>query len=115
MNEQLTTEDALRIHAETLGQKGMPASRQLLLDSAAEMALLRGRLAACRLMLEEIVCTEDDDAGVVLLSQDGPTHPERRGDRTIQVYDHMYFSPLGDALIALWNMTDPNWKAPTDA
>jgi len=57
-------------------------------------------------MLGKIVCTEGIDMGVVLLNNDGPTHFEKtmttEGERTVQVYDHMYFSPLGDALIELW-------------
>lgn len=48
--------------------------------------------------LKRIVCTEEPDAGVVLLSNDGPcTFHEGVG----QVYDHEYFSPLGDALMEL--------------
>ena len=52
-------------------------------------------------MLEDIVCIHNPDRGVVLLSVDGPTHPEEHNGETIQVYDHEHFSPLGDALIAL--------------
>jgi len=56
---------------------------------------------SARAKLQEIVCTEEVDAGVVLLSNDGPTHKEKLGDREFEVYDHQYFSPLGDALIEL--------------
>jgi hypothetical protein len=69
---------------------------------------LEFKLAAVRAKLEEIVCTEGCDAGVVMLSQDGPTHPEVIKGVALQVYDHEYFSPLGDALIEVWKMTDPN-------
>ena len=65
---------------------------------------LAERLNAAAVMLEEIVCTVGDDAGVVMLSTDGPCHPEpdpNNPGHTIQVYNHDYFSPLGDALIAL--------------
>ena len=43
-----------------------------------------------------------------MLSDDGPTHTEEIEGKKVQVYDHKYLSPLGDALIELWNLTDPN-------
>jgi hypothetical protein len=49
--------------------------------------------------LENIVCVKDPDRGVVLLSNDGPTHYD--AEAKCEVYDHENFSPLGDALIAL--------------
>jgi hypothetical protein len=55
-------------------------------------------------LLQKIVVTEGEDEGVVLLSNDGPCHPEtdpRDPTQTMQVYDHYFFSPLGDALIRL--------------
>ena len=52
-------------------------------------------------MLAFIVVTEGRNSGVVMLSGDSPTHGEDMLGRIIQVYDHDYFSPLGDALIAL--------------
>lgn len=67
----------------------------------------RQRIAAIRAKLEEIVCTIDPDKGVVLLSQDGPCHEEIWDGKPVQVYNHEHFSPLGDALIELWKMTDP--------
>jgi hypothetical protein len=66
-----------------------------------EVEQARGAVAACVKDLEEIVCTEEPDRGVVLLSSDGPTHTEEVNGRPCQVYDHEHFSPLGDALIAL--------------
>lgn len=66
---------------------------------------LRVQLARVRAVLEGIVCTEGVDKGVVMLSDHGPTHPVIVGEKTIQVYDHEYFSPLGDALIAAWKLT----------
>lgn len=61
------------------------------------------RVAAIRQKLEAIVCTEGVDKGVVLLSYEGPQH----WDEALQcrVYDHEHFSPLGDALIELYEMT----------
>ena len=85
--------------------KAMRAALSALDRYAAENAKLKEGLAAIRAKLAEIVCTEGCDAGVVMLSQDGPTHPETHGGRPIQVYDHEYFSPLGDALMEIWKMT----------
>lgn len=59
-------------------------------------------LAAIRAKLEEIVCTAEPDDGVVLLSSDGPCHYDT--ERNCQVYDHSFFSPLGDALIELYRL-----------
>lgn len=57
------------------------------------------RVAEIRESLKKIVIVEGEDKGVVLLSQEGPT----KYDPTLkcQVYLHLYFSELGDALIAL--------------
>jgi hypothetical protein len=63
------------------------------------------RLTLIREKLQHIVCTEPPDDGVVLLSHDGPTHREMWDGRMIEVYDHVHFSPLGDALIELWELT----------
>lgn len=49
--------------------------------------------------LEKIVCVAKPDDGVVLLSNDGPSHYDEQLKG--QVYDHEHFSPLGDALIEL--------------
>lgn len=72
-----------------------------------EIQRLQGVIAAIRTKLENIVDTSDIDGGVVLLSQEGTCHPEVHNGRTVQVYDHEYFSPLGDALIEVWKMTEP--------
>ena len=60
---------------------------------------LRRRLSTIRERLSEIVVSEGQDAGVILLSDDSPTHfdPEAK----CQVYNYQNFSPLGDALVAL--------------
>lgn len=65
------------------------------------------RLKAIRDKLETIVCTDHPDAGVVLLSQEGTTHYD--AEKKCHVYDHEFFSPLGDALIEAWMMTDPDY------
>ncbi len=49
--------------------------------------------------LEKIVEIGGIDQGVVLLSNDGPTHYDK--ELKVQVYDHENFSQLGDALVAL--------------
>lgn len=67
--------------------------------------LLR-RLEAIRKKLELIVCTSGQDAGVVYLSDEAPTHYDE--EQKITVYDLQYFSPLGEALMALHKLTDLN-------
>lgn len=71
---------------------------------SAELARLRERVALAKSKLAEVVCTEGCDRGVVLLSSDGPTHFEIYDSRKYEVYDHENFSPLGDALINLWEI-----------
>lgn len=70
-----------------------------------EIDRLKQTISSIRTKLESIVCTVAPDEGVVLLSQDSPTHTEVIHGRAFEVYDHKYFSPLGDALIELWVMT----------
>lgn len=62
------------------------------------------RLRQIREKLEDIVCTKGCDSGVVMLSQDGPCHTEIIDGQRMQVYDHEYFSPLGDALMELYRI-----------
>jgi hypothetical protein len=62
---------------------------------------IKADLAMALARLERIVCVVPPDAGVVLLSQDGTTHIDWIDGRWATVYDHEYFSPLGDELIAL--------------
>ena len=61
-------------------------------------------LSALRDQIADIVIPDGEDAGVILLSDDSPSDY----DATLkcQVYRHMYFSPLGDALVALWQRVD---------
>lgn len=72
---------------------------------AEDYKRLRSRLASIREKLEQIVCVKEPDAGVVLLSSESPTHKEIRDGRPANVYDHEYFSPLGDALIEAYQLT----------
>lgn len=72
-------------------------------DKQGEIARLSASLAKIRAKIEDVVCTEGCDKGVVMLSRDGPTHYDE--ELKCQVYDHEYFSPLGDALIAIHDLT----------
>lgn len=62
------------------------------------------KISAIRDKLKEIIVTEGVDAGVILLSQESPTY----FDKTLncQVYKHLHFSPLGDALVELSRLVD---------
>ena len=71
------------------------------------MSHLKAKLVCIRKALEEIVCVVPPDDGVILLSQDGPTHIEVIEGREVTVYNHEHFSPLGDALMEVWKMTEP--------
>lgn len=61
------------------------------------------RLSDIRDKLETIVCTVEPDRGVVLLSEHAPTHYDT--ELKCHVYDHENFSPLGDALVKLHDLT----------
>jgi hypothetical protein len=61
-------------------------------------------------ILETIVCTVPPDEGVVMLSYEGPSHWD--DELGCSVYDHEYFSPLGDALIKLHDVL--GGKRPAD-
>lgn len=75
------------------------------LANRATIAKLLTVIEETREALTGIVCTVQPDAGVVLLSQEGPTHLEEWNGKPVSVYDHEYFSPLGDALISLYLKT----------
>ena len=65
-----------------------------------ELKLANERLAAADSVLHEIVCTEPPDDGVVLLSNESTCHLNT--EHNCQEYDHVHFSPLGDALMKLY-------------
>lgn len=101
----------------TIAERDLLQSR--LAELAAENERLKSNAKEIATRLTEIVITEGEDAGVVLLSQDGTTHYDESVKG--QVYDHNYFSPLGDALMNLWRLAstevhadDPEFDA-TDA
>lgn len=66
------------------------------------------RLARIRKIMERTVCTQGIDKGVILLSDHAPTHFEMVDGKKMCVYNHEYFSPLGDALIEVWELTRAN-------
>jgi len=68
-------------------------------EAARTVDDLRRRLDVIRQKLDEIVVSEGEDAGVILLSSESPTHFDPAAK--CQVYDHQNFSPLGDALVSL--------------
>ena len=76
----------------------------LLLHSERDLTEAQDRLDVIADKLEHIVCVHDPDRGVVLLSQEGPTHIEYYDTRKYTVYDHEHFSPLGDALIEVYTL-----------
>lgn len=89
-----------------------PALRKALMHAIREAAeektenrRLRRTIEAVRSKLEDIVCTEGEDAGVVLLSTEAPYEPERVNG--IPVYQLEYFTPLGEALMDLYKKTAP--------
>lgn len=57
------------------------------------------RLEAAKTALEKIVCTEGDDAGVILVSADSSYYFD--AEAGVSCYHNEFFSPLGDALIGL--------------
>lgn len=69
---------------------------------ASPVASPAERIMAAKELVERIVCTEGEDKGVVMLSQEGPCTFDE--DLQCYVYLHEYFSPLGDALIELWDL-----------
>lgn len=72
---------------------------------AEDYKRLRSRLASIREKLEQIVCVKEPDAGVVLLSSDSPMHETIIDGKRYQTYSMDHFSPLGDALIEVWQLT----------
>ena len=69
---------------------------------------LTNQLANIREKLAEIVCVSGEDEGVIYISHESPTTWNRELQRTM--YKHRYFSPLGDALIALYKLTSTQEK-----
>jgi len=68
-------------------------------EAARTVDALRRRISEIRERLSEIVISEGQDAGCILLSGASPTHYDR--EHECHVYDHENFSPLGDALVQL--------------
>jgi len=70
------------------------------------IAVLEAQQRAAVEMLEQIVATDETDRGVVLLSSEGSATFDPQ--LNCMVYDCEHFSPLGDALIALWEFLKPS-------
>ena len=62
---------------------------------------IRNQIAAVKARLGRIVCTEGEDAGVIMLSDEATFHWDEA--HQCRFYDNNFFSPLGDALVDLWN------------
>jgi hypothetical protein len=71
-------------------------------DVRRELADALQQIADIRAAIEKIVEPEGIDAGVILLSDDSPTHWSE--EHQCHVYEHENFSPLGDALVNLWKL-----------
>lgn len=101
----MSLSDELQRLADTQGNEPLLCSRMHFREWAEKARGLEARLSSIQGILEEAVCTVEPDKGVILLSDDGLTHTETHGGKEIQVYDHQYFSPLGDALIEAWRLS----------
>jgi len=66
---------------------------------------LENKIAVMRSAIEQIVCTHEDDRGVILLSSESPCSFDAM--RNGWVYEHEHFSELGEAMVSLWKMTNP--------
>lgn len=72
---------------------------------------LRRKLAAIRDALDKIVVSEGQDAGVILLSSESPTHYDKAAG--CSVYEHEFFSPLGDALVSVARLASESVPCPS--
>jgi len=70
----------------------------------ARIRSLEKLVADMREAIEQIVCTDEIDRGVILLSSEGPTHYDSK--LQCLVYEREHFSELGDAMVLLWQMTE---------
>ena len=89
--------------------------QRLLDEKDAEVKRLKQQLAEARECLEQIVLTEGQDRGLVL--QDHESHTKYDEELKCHVYQCENFSPLGDALILLWEQLAEatNTKEPSKA
>ena len=108
-NPDMTASNKLDALRNFLGQegKGRPLSLRFPVGSVIRhVETLERTLSDVRKAIERIVCTEGEDAGVVLLSQDGVTHREVIDGKTVHVYDLKYFSPLGEVLMGMYRLVE---------
>ena len=81
-----------------LGDAYMDTQRELTI-AQADYLEIKCQLASARQQLEEIVCTEGCDAGVIYKSWEAET--KWNHIHKCEEYLHENFSPLGDALVKL--------------
>jgi len=72
-------------------------------EAARTVDVLRRGISEIHERLAEIVISEGEDAGCILLSSESPTHYDR--EHECHVYGHPNFSILGDALVRLARFT----------
>ena len=72
-------------------------------EAARTVDVLRRGISEIRERLSEIVISEGEDTGLILLSWESPTHYDR--EHKCHVYDRPNFSILGDALVRLARFT----------
>lgn len=97
----LRSNDLLSGDTETIDRLFLELSQFTKATTSRELALEK-RLQKIQIFLEGIVCTTGEDAGVILLSTESPTNYD--AEKKCQVYELEYFSPLGNALMELWEM-----------
>ena len=66
------------------------------------------RLAEIARIISTAIETVGEDAGVVILDYQGTTYFDH--ELKAHVYDHEYFSPLGDALMAVFKLAKGNGR-----
>lgn len=99
--------DTWKVHIEALCQQ-IDVIEESWHAAERKARSLTEQLESARDHIETIVEPTGEDAGVILLSDDSPTRYDP--NRKCQVYLHENFSPLGDALVLLHQMTAPRNK-----
>lgn len=94
------------MNTETIDKLFLELSQVSTAKTFKELTLTR-QLDKARKLLEKIVITEGKDAGVIMLSNESSVSQQLVDGvaEPIMVYDHEFFSPLGDALMEVWQCT----------
>ena len=95
--------DALKEHVQQCPEHPMSELKRENSGLRSEVADANLKLVRLRAALQNIVCVDGIDAGVIYLSHESPTHYDEK--LKCHVYEHEHFSPLGDALVELWKLT----------